>query len=104
MQRTTTRAVSAITCDGGGVVSHDGAVLLAALAYRTGLSAALSEAIDSLHERRAGHDQGRVPVDVAVAIADGALTTSDVHALADQQGLHGPASSSRRPRRSGWRQ
>ena len=32
-------------------------------------------------------------VDVAVAIADGAVTITDVQALADQQGLHGPAGS-----------
>jgi len=34
-----------------------------------------------------------VLVDVAVAIADGAVTISDVQALADQHGLHGPAGS-----------
>jgi len=34
-----------------------------------------------------------VLIDVAVAIADGAVTISDVQALADQQGLHGPAGS-----------
>ena len=32
-------------------------------------------------------------VDVAVAIADGAVTITDVQALADQRGLHGPAGS-----------
>jgi len=42
-----------------------------------------------------------VLVDVAVAIADRAVTISDVQVLADQQGLHGPAGSSRQPRRSG---
>jgi len=75
------------------VVSHAGAVLLAELADRIGLTAALSEATDGLRERRAGHDPGRVLVDVAVAIADGAVTISDVQALADQQGLHGPVGS-----------
>jgi len=34
-----------------------------------------------------------VLVDVAIAIADGAVTISDVQALADQQGLHGPSGS-----------
>jgi len=34
-----------------------------------------------------------VLVDVAVAIADRAVTISDVQVLADQQGLHGPAGS-----------
>jgi hypothetical protein len=85
--------VPAITCDGTGVVSHAGTVLLAELADRIGLTAALSEATDGLRERRAGHDPGRVLVDVAVAIADGAVTISDVQVLADQQGLHGPAGS-----------
>jgi len=74
-------------------VSHAGTVLLAELADRIGLTAALSEATDGLRERRAGHDPGRVLVDVAVAIADGAVTISDVQALGDQEGLHGPAGS-----------
>ncbi len=68
-------------------------VLLVELADRIGLTAALSEATDGLRERRAGHDPARVLVDVAVAIADGAVTISDVQTLADQQGLHGPAGS-----------
>ncbi len=93
MQPTTKRAVPVITCDGTGVVSHAGTVLLAELADRIGLPTALSEATDGLRERRAGHDPGRVLVDVAVAIADGAVTISDVQALADQQGLHGPVGS-----------
>ncbi len=93
MQRTTNRTRPVITYDGTGVVSHAGTVLLAELADRIGLTAALSEATDGLRERRAGHDPGRVLVDVAVAIADGAVTITDVQALADQEGLHGPAGS-----------
>ena len=49
------------------------------------------EATDGLRERRAGHDPGRVLVDVAVAIADGAVTITDIQALADHEGLQGPA-------------
>ena len=82
-----------MTADGTGVVSHAGTVLLGELADRIGLTAALSEATDGLRQRRAGHDPGWVLVDVAVAIADGATTISDVQALADQHGLHGPAGS-----------
>jgi len=93
VQPTSSRTPPTITCDGTGVVSHAGTVLLAELADRIGLTAALSEATDTLRERRAGHDPGRVLIDVAVAIADGAVTISDVQALADQQGLHGPAGS-----------
>ncbi len=90
MQPTTSRTPPTITCDGTGVVSHAGTVLLAELADRIGLTAALSEATCGLRERRAGHDPGRVLVDVAVAIADGARAMSDVQTLADQQGLFGP--------------
>jgi len=93
VHRTTRRTPPAVTADGTGVVSHAGTVLLSELADRIGLTAALSEATDSLRERRAGHDPGRVLVDVAVAIADGARTISDVQTLADQQGLHGPVGS-----------
>jgi len=93
VNRTTSRTQPVVTCDGTGVVSHAGTVLLAELADRIGLAAALSEATDGLRERRAGHDPGKVLVDVAVAIADGAVTISDVQVLADQQGLHGPAGS-----------
>ncbi len=93
MQPTTSRTPPTITAHGAGVVSHAGTVLLAELADRIGLTAALSEATDGLRQRQAGHDPGRVLVDVAVAIADGARTISDVQVLADQQGLHGPAGS-----------
>lgn len=93
MQPTTSRTPPVVTADGAGVVSHDGTVLLAELADRVGLTAALSEATDGLRQRQAGHEPGRVLVDVAVAIADGARTISEVQVLADQQGLHGPAGS-----------
>ena len=93
MQPTMSRTPPTVTCDGTGVVSHAGTALLAELADRIGLTAALSEATDSLRERRAGHDPGRVLVDVAVAIADGAVTISDVQALADQQGSCRPPAS-----------
>jgi len=63
-----------MTCDGTGVVSHAGTVLLAELADRIGLTVLLSEATDGLRERRAGHDPRRVLVDAAVAIAAGAVT------------------------------
>ncbi len=63
------------------MVSHAGTVLLAELADRSGLTTALSEATDGLRARRAGHDPGRVLVDVAVAIAGRAVTITDVQAL-----------------------
>ena len=91
MEPTTRRTVPVNATDGTGVVSHAGTVLLAELAGRIGLTALLSEATGGLRERRAGHDPGRVLVDAAVAIADGAVTITDIQALADHEGLHGPA-------------
>ncbi len=93
MQTTTARVYPIVTADGVGVVSHAGTALLGEVADRVGLTAAFSEALDGLRSRRSGHDPGRVLVDVAVAIADGAETISDVRALADQPELHGPVAS-----------
>jgi len=89
VQPTTARIYPEVTADGGGVVSHAGTALLSEFADRIGLTAGFSEATDRLRMRRAGHDPGRVLVDVAVAVADGGETISDVQALADQPGLHG---------------
>lgn len=62
----------------------------APLASAFRLTAALSETTDGLRSNRAGHDLGWMLVDVTLAIADGVTTISDVQALADQHGLHGP--------------
>jgi len=51
VQPTTCRTVPVITCDGKGVVSYAGTELLAELADRIGLTAALAEATDGLRER-----------------------------------------------------
>jgi hypothetical protein len=44
-------------------------------------------------QRRRGHDRGRVLVDLAVAIADGATALSDLRVLADQPDLFGAVAS-----------
>jgi hypothetical protein len=82
-----------VTTGGEGVVSHAGARLLCELADGVGLSDALSEAMAPTKQRRRGHDRGQVLVDMAVAIADGATTLSDVRVLADQPGLFGDMAS-----------
>jgi hypothetical protein len=46
-----------------------------------------------LRKPRARHDPGRVLVDMAVAVADGATTISEVAVLADQAALFGPVAS-----------
>ena len=85
---TSTRPKIAVTTDGTGVVSHVGSRLLADLADATTLTGELGEALAMAGRRRA-HDPGRVLVDMAVAVADGARTISDVAVLEHQQALFG---------------
>jgi hypothetical protein len=82
-----------VTTNGVGIVSHVGTVLLAEVADRFGLTAGFSEAMCGTRHRSGGHDPGRVLVDLAVAIADGAETITDLRVLSDQQLLHGPVAS-----------
>lgn len=93
MQATTTRPRITATTDGEGVVSHAGWRLLADVADRTSLTGQLGEALAALCKPRARHDPGRVLVDMAVAVADGATTISDVAVLADQAALFGAVAS-----------
>ncbi len=93
MQATTTRPKITVTADGAGVVSHAGSRLLADLADATTLTGELSAALDGVRGPRPRHDPGRVLVDLAVAIADGAETISDIAVLADQSALFGPVAS-----------
>ncbi len=93
MQATTTRPKITATADGEGVVSHAGSRLLADVADRTTLTAQLGGALDVLRKPRARHDPGRVLVDLAVAVADGATTISDIAVLADQRALFGAVAS-----------
>ena len=74
-------------------MSHAGSRLLADVADRTTLTAQLDEALAGLRTRRARHDPGRVLVDMAVAVADGATTISDVAVLGDQAALFGAVAS-----------
>jgi hypothetical protein len=93
VQATTTRPKIIATADGEGVVSHAGSRLLADVADQTSLSAQLTEELGGLRKPRGRHDPGRVVVDMAVAVADGATTISDVAVLADQDALFGPVAS-----------
>ena len=70
-----------MTGGSAGLVNHAGARLLTDLAGRLGLTAGLSAAMAPTKQRRRGHDRGDVMVDLAVAIADGATTISDLAVL-----------------------
>jgi hypothetical protein len=76
-----------------GVVSHAGSRLLADVADRTTVTGELSEVLAAVRRPRSRHDPGRVLVDMAVAVADGATTISDVAVLADQAELFGSVAS-----------
>ena len=93
MQATTTRPTITATADGEDVVSHAGSRLLADVADKSTLTAQLAEELAGLRKSRARHDPGRVLVDMAVAVADGATTISDVAVLADQAALFGAVAS-----------
>jgi hypothetical protein len=82
-----------VTTGGKRVVSHIGARLLGDLADVLGLQAGLSHALAPTKQRRRGHDRGRVLVDLAVALADGATTLSDIRVLADQPAVFGSVAS-----------
>ena len=87
VQRDGRRFTVEVASDGEGLVSHAGAGLLAEAADRLGLTAALSEGLAGMRERRGGHDPGRVVRDLAVMLADGGDCLADLRAVRDQEPL-----------------
>ncbi|MFD9561361.1 IS1380 family transposase [Streptomyces sp. NPDC059994] len=82
-----------VSTDGSGVVGHAGTRLLADLADVTGLTAAYSSVLGSLRPRGTGHDPGRVMADLAVVLADGGETITDLAVLRDQPDVFGAVAS-----------
>jgi hypothetical protein len=93
MKRTSSRPKIVVTPDGRGVVSRAGARLLVDLADATGLSTSMSDALMLLRQRDAGHDPGRVALDLAVMLADGGQAISDLAVVRNQPDLFGPVAS-----------
>ena len=79
--------------DGKNLVSHAGAALLTELADRSGLTEAMSGAMEDCGISWHTHDPGVVLTHLAVAIADGADCLADIAALKEQEGLFGPVAS-----------
>jgi hypothetical protein len=75
--------------DGKNLVSHAGAALLAELADRSGLTEAMSVAMEDCGINWHTHDPGVVLTYLAVAIADGADCLADIAALKEQEDLFG---------------
>jgi hypothetical protein len=82
-----------VTSDGEGLVTHAGSALLAQIADKSGLTAALSVCLASLKARRSGHDPGRVVRDLAVMLADGGDCLADLGVVRDQDALFGAVAS-----------
>jgi len=82
-----------VTADGEGLVSHAGMGLLAELSDRTGLTAALSDALTGTRERHSAHDPGWVLRDVAVMLGDGGDCVTDLEAYRGQERLFGARAS-----------
>jgi hypothetical protein len=82
-----------VTADGEGVVSHAGAGLLREMAGFTGLIDAWDRALIGTYKAMPIHFPGTVLADLAVAIADGADSISDLKSLRDQPVLFGPVAS-----------
>jgi len=82
-----------VRSDGDGVVTHAGGALLAGVADKTGLTAALSAELWPLRQRGGGHDPGHVVRDLAVVLADGGDCLSDLATIGDQAALFGGVAS-----------
>ena len=76
-----------------GLASHAGAELLRELAAATGLVGAWDRALIGTYRGLPFHFPGQVLADLAVAIADGASSISDLAVLRDQPSLFGPVAS-----------
>ena len=85
MKRTSWSSGLSVTADGVGVISHAGSIVPRLLADRVGLTAELSGA---MARRRfiPIHDRGRVLIDVAVMLADGGESISDIGLFASERG------------------
>ena len=93
VKRNRTRPALKVTADGTGVAAHAGSRLLADMADVLGLTAGLSRAMAATRTRRSAHDPGRVLVDLAVMVADGGTSLSDLRVLRDQPDLFGVVAS-----------
>jgi hypothetical protein len=82
-----------VSCDGQGIVSQAGALLLAEAARVTGLGEGLSAGLARWRAPRAVHDPGKILTDLAVALALGGDYLADIAVLRSQPELAGPVAS-----------
>jgi hypothetical protein len=82
-----------VSADGTGVVSHVGSRLLADMAAAAGLPQVFDEAAGGRRQRCSAHARGRVLTDLAVLLADGGETITELAVLRHQPGLFGKVAS-----------
>ena len=82
-----------VVADAEGLSSRAGTALVAAVADRVGLTAALSEALADLRQRRSRRDPGRVVRDLALTLGDGGDCLSDCRVVHGQPPLFGAVAS-----------
>ena len=82
-----------VVADADSLTSRAGTALLTGVADRTGLTEALSRAMDGVRRRRSRHQPGRTLRDLAVMVADGGDCLADLSALRDQPTLFGDVCS-----------
>ena len=75
------------------VVSHAGAMLLAATASRVGLDQELSAALRPWMRPMAIHDPGKVLLDLAISVAIGGDCLADIAQVRSESALFGPVAS-----------
>ncbi|WP_443030935.1 transposase [Streptomyces sp. CB02400] len=84
-----------VRTEGGGraVVSQAGSVLLVETVRKAGLDTAISAALTPWRKDRAVHDQGKILVDIALAVASGGDCLADVGMLRAEPAVFGPVAS-----------
>jgi Transposase DDE domain group 1 len=82
-----------VTGDGRGVAGHAGALLIAELADRVGLTAGLAAAMAHTRRRCSAHDPGVVLTQLAVSLTDGGDCLADIAVLRNQADLFGDVAS-----------
>ena len=93
VKRSSDRPRLVVTADGTGVAAHVGSRLLADMADALGLTDGLSAAMAPTRRRRSAHNPGRVLVDLAVSVADGGTSMSDLKVLRNQPEVFGTVAS-----------
>jgi hypothetical protein len=93
VNNTARRPKITVSCDGQGIVSQAGALLLSETLRVTGLDQALTAGLALWRAPRAVHDPGKIIADLVMTLALGGDCLADIAVLRSQPGLAGPVAS-----------